>query len=79
MVVRREIGLQFDNCVITLFLNTGIIFAILNASGNIPVSNIWFIINVNERYISFLINFNILFEIPSTPLLLFILEIIDNF
>ena len=35
--------------------------------GNIPVVKDWLIINVTDSHISFFINFNTLFDIPSFP------------
>ena len=43
------------------------ILPIFSLSGNIPVVRHWFIINVNDRVISFIIIFSRADEIPSYP------------
>ena len=45
----------------------GITFAIFYLFGNIPVVKDWLIINVTDSHISFFMNFNKLFDIPSFP------------
>ena len=48
-----------------LFLYIGITFDIFNTSGKIQVSTIWLIINVKGLMITDLMDFKIVFDIPS--------------
>ena len=64
-------GLEFENVVLSPFLNNGITFAIFSLSGNIPVVSIWFTMSVIGLTRFSLIDLGKVFDNPTHPVLFY--------
>jgi hypothetical protein len=71
MGTSRDIGLKLSISKRLGFFMSGVILAIFNLPGKIPVVRDWFIRIVSIGKIESPINFNSFIEIPSKPILVF--------